>query len=55
MAEVGCEVCVLARTDQSVIFFQEAERESGEGPGEVNISAKPKNKTETTCPPSGDR
>ena len=42
------------------VFFQEAEREWGElwdggGPGEVNISAKPRNKTETTCPPSGDR
>lgn len=62
MAEVGYEVCVLARTDQSPGFFgvfftgsSEAESMGGGGAGEVNTSTEPRNKAETTCPPSGDR
>ncbi|TNN71436.1 hypothetical protein EYF80_018385 [Liparis tanakae] len=31
--------------------------DGGDGgrPGEVNINMEPRNKAETTCPPSGDR
>lgn len=37
-------------------FLQAAVKQRvGGGAGEVNTSTEPRNKAETTCPPSGDR
>lgn len=44
------------RAQVFVFFFTgSSEAESRGGAGEVNTSTEPRNKAETTCPPSGDR